>query len=201
MSRGQVGTADLPAGCAGVADFGAVDSETFWSIIDGARSAAGDRVTPGFAERFTAALRMRLATLDKSELLDFDARRTELQARANSSAMWATGRVVARFADAFVDGLIARGRDVYERAVADPDSLADDPVIRAVAAGGLPAHELAPREVEDLAEELYGETDDYPMLLRARTGQVAPLVDDDWDDEDDSAVRKHLPKISALFLS
>ncbi|WP_238017064.1 DUF4240 domain-containing protein [Dactylosporangium sp. AC04546] len=182
-------------------DFVAVDSENFWSIIDGARSAAGDRVTPGFAERFTAALRMRLATLDKSELLNFDARRTELQARANSPAMWATGRIVARFADAFVDGLIARGRDVYERAVADPDALADDPVVRAVAAGELPAHELAPREVEDLAEELYGEEDDYPMLLRARTGQVAPLAADDWDDEDDQAVRKHLPKVCALFLS
>lgn len=181
-------------------DFVAVDSDTFWSIIDGARSAAGERVTPGFAGRFTAALRMRLATLDKSELLDFDAHRTRLQARANSSAMWATGRVVARYADAFVDGLIARGRETYERAVADPDALADDPVLRAVAAGDLAAHELAPREVEDLAEELYGEEDDYPMLLRARTGQVAPLVEDDWDDEDDAAVRKHLPKIAALFL-
>ncbi|WP_433056965.1 DUF4240 domain-containing protein [Dactylosporangium sp. CS-033363] len=177
-----------------------MDSDTFWSIVDGARSAAGEQVTPGFAERFTAALRMRLATLDKGELLDFDAHRTRLQARANSSAMWATGRVVARYADAFVDGLIARGRDVYERAVADPDALADDPVLRAVAAGELAAHELAPREVEDLAEELYGETDDYPMLLRARTGQVAPLVDDDWDDDDDAEVRKHLPKIAGLFL-
>jgi hypothetical protein len=185
----------------GVTDFVAVDSETFWSVIDGARSAAGERVTPGFAERFTAALRMRLATLDKSELLDFDARRTELQARANSSAMWAAGRVVARYADAFVDGIIARGRDFYERAVADPDRLADDPVIRAVAAGELASHEVAPREVEDLAEELYGETDDYPMLLRARTGQIAPLVEDDWDDEDDADVRKHLPRIAALFLS
>ncbi|WP_432986218.1 DUF4240 domain-containing protein [Dactylosporangium sp. CA-233914] len=181
-------------------DFVAVDSDTFWSIIDGARSAAGERVSPGFAERFTAALRMRLATLDKSELLDFDAHRTRLQARANSSAMWATGRVVARYADAFVDGLIARGREPYERAVADPDSLADDPVIRAVAAGEIPAHELAPREVEDLAEELYGETDDYPMLLRARTGQVAPLLEDDWDDDSDEEVRKHLPRIAALFL-
>ncbi|MGI5245002.1 DUF4240 domain-containing protein [Dactylosporangium sp. CA-139066] len=181
-------------------DFLAVDSDTFWSIIDGARAEAGDRVSPGFAERFTGALRMRLGALDKSELLDFDARRTELQARANSSAMWAVGRVVARYADAFVDGLIARGRDVYERAVAAPDDLADDPVIRAVAAGELAAHELAPREVEDLAEDLYGEADDYPMLLRARTGQVAPLVEDDWDDEDDQAVRKHLPKIAALFL-
>ena len=177
-----------------------MDSDTFWSIIDRARSAAGERVAPGFAQRFTAALRTRLAALDKSELLDFDAHRTRLQARANSSAMWATGRVVARYADAFVDGLIARGRDTYERAVADPDALADDPVLRAVAAGELAAHELAPREVEDLAEELYGEADDYPMLLRARTGQVAPLVEDDWDDEDDRAVREHLPKIAALFL-
>jgi hypothetical protein len=181
-------------------DFVAVDSDTFWSIIDGARSAAGERVTPGFAERFTAALRTRLAALDKSELLDFDAHRTRLQARANSSAMWATGRVVARYADAFVDGLIARGRETYERAVADPDALADDPVLRAVAAGELAAQELAPRAVEDLAEELYGEEDDYPMLLRARTGQVAPLVEDDWDDEDDAAVRRHLPKVAALFL-
>ncbi|HTJ38148.1 MAG TPA: DUF4240 domain-containing protein [Dactylosporangium sp.] len=177
-----------------------MDTDTFWSIVDGARAAAGERVTPGFAERFTAELRMRLGALEKSDLLGFDARRTELQAAANSSAMWATGRIVARYADAFVDGLIARGREVYERAVASPDDLADDPVVRAVAAGDLPAHELAPREVEDLAEDLYGEADDYPMLLRARTGQVAPLVEDDWDDEDDQAVRKHLPKISALFL-
>ncbi|MEV8517559.1 DUF4240 domain-containing protein [Dactylosporangium sp. NPDC051484] len=177
-----------------------MDSETFWSVIDGARSAAGERVTPGFAERFTGALRVRLAALDKSELLDFDARRTELQARANSSAMWATGRVAARYADAFVDGLIARGREIYDRAVADPDGLADDPVVRAVAAGHLAAHELAPREVEDLAEDLYGEVDDYPMLLRSRTGQVAPLVEDDWNDEDDAAVREHLPRIAALFL-
>jgi hypothetical protein len=183
-----------------VQDFPVVDSEQFWSIIDGARSAAGERVSPGFAERFTGALRMRLASLDKSELLDFDARRTELQARANSSAMWAAGRIVARYADAFVDGIIARGREHYERAVADPDRLADDPVIKAVAGGEIAAHELAPREVEDLAEELYGEADDYPMLLRARTGQVAPLVEDDWDDEDDAAVRTHLPRLSALFL-
>ena len=177
-----------------------VDNETFWSVIDGARSAAGERVTPGFAERFTGALRMRLGALDKSELLDFDAVRTRLQARAQSSAMLAAGRIVARFSDAFVDGVIARGREHYERVVADPDLLADDPVVKAVAAGEIAAHELAPREVEDLAEELYGEADDYPMLLRARTGQVAPQVEDDWDDEDDAAVRTRLPRLSALFL-
>jgi hypothetical protein len=176
-----------------------VDSEAFWSMIDAARLDAGEPGTDGFAERFVAALRGRLRVLDRDELLDFDARRTELQARANSSAMWAAGRVLARYPDAFVDGLIARGRAVYERAVVDPDALADDPVVRAVAAGRLGRHELAPVEIEDLAEDLYGEVEDYPALLRARTGQVAPDLDDDWDDDDDAQVRVHLPRLAELL--
>src|SRR4051812_5897581 len=73
---GNVPSGEMAGAALGMTDFMAVDSDNFWSIIDGARSAAGERVTPGFAGRFTAALRMRLANLDKSELLDFDAHRT-----------------------------------------------------------------------------------------------------------------------------
>jgi hypothetical protein len=83
------------------------------------------------------------------------------------------------------------GRDVYEAAVANPDSLADvvDPAVDAEAEIYAAAHRAW------MAVTGRSDTDPYPSR-----NEPAELRDEDWDFEDDAEVRRRLPRLAALYL-
>ncbi len=102
----------------------AVEPETFWCLIDDTR-----RVADGEPEEHARVLTRRLARLAPAEILGFEERWRTYDVRAYRWDLWAAAYLLNGGCDeecfddfrAYVIGL---GREVYEQAVADADSLA-----------------------------------------------------------------------------
>jgi hypothetical protein len=97
--------------------------------------------------------------------------------------------------DYFRGWLIAQGREVFEAAVADPDSLAGVAAVRAAVAAG---EDLDAEEVLNIAWDAY----------LAATGEQLPPdsvtvrhreIDFGWDFDDREQTRSHLPRLSRLY--
>jgi hypothetical protein len=92
--------------------------------------------------------------------------------------------------------LIGMGREAYEAAVADADTLADRFNPGLIAQG----HD-AETEIYAAAHEAWmavsgkSDMDDYPAR-----NEKAGLQGESWDTEDDAEVRRRLPRLAAMFL-
>ena len=94
--------------------------------------------------------------------------------------------------DGFIDfryGLISQGRDIYEAAVKDPDSLADAPI-------GLEA--IDDEMFGYVASELYEEKASKNMPRKEAA--VSEPGGEDWDFDDQVECRRKLPKLAEKFL-
>src|SRR5262245_7029047 len=102
-----------------------MSDEAFWSLIAKSRELA-----EGDPKRQMIALHEVLRHLSRAELEAFASLYMTLHERAYRWDLWDAGQLVNdgmgddSFGD-FRDWLISRGREVYERTLADPDSLAD----------------------------------------------------------------------------
>lgn len=102
-----------------------MDETTFWSLLDAARKASR-----GIPEVQVEDLERRLRALPPDDIVDFDRRFRGLLARAYDWRLWGAAYVVGGGCsddgfEYFRGWLISRGRDAYEAALADPESLAD----------------------------------------------------------------------------
>ena len=102
-----------------------MDNDQFWQIIETAK-----RKHPEDGELRVEAIRDHLSRLAPHEIIAFDSILDEYLDRAYSWDLW--GAIYLMNGGCSDDGftdfrgwLISRGREVYERAMADPDSLAD----------------------------------------------------------------------------
>lgn len=113
--------------------------DQFWATIEASRSRVSATEPDGNMARQAEELRKLLSRLSPEEVSQFDEHFTRLLDEAYTWELWGAAFVMGQgcsddgFAD-FRSWLISMGRGVYERALADPDSL--------VAAASLP-------EVED----------------------------------------------------
>ena len=91
--------------------------------------------------------------------------------------------------------LIVQGWTVFERSVANPDTLADLPVIQAAAAGAVG---IECEAVRSITLEVYRAATSEQLPEDAFTiGH--PELDADWDDFDDRAeMQRRLPRLTAL---
>lgn len=103
-----------------------MDHERFWRIIEDAK-----REKPENSEAQAKAIESALKKCAADEILAFDMLYDEFRFRAYSWDLW--GAAFLMNGGCSDDGfeyfrawLISRGRDAYERAVADPDSLVDE---------------------------------------------------------------------------
>jgi len=185
-------------------------------LIAAARLEAGERVHPQFPSRFVTALEARLVRLAPQEIVDFDARRNELYKQSDRPGLRAANRLVDTTAGhlsapspAFFSGLLSLGRETFERALADADSLYWEPVMRAIAEGQLPADRLLLSELTAAAGHCYAKRDDgsgeFGDLVAARlweepddTGLDEDTEEGPWDG-DPAQVQTRLPKLSAMF--
>jgi hypothetical protein len=211
-----------------------VDDERFWATV----KAADDDVeewSPDLDQDWANALYAHLVTLPADEVLAFDLRLGTLRRAAETPEMAAAIQLVVRpsprdwlrhrpdpyylpfiwkFRE-FVNCLVMLGRDTFERAVADPDSLADHPLIQAVANDQLPPSVLVSSRVYDAACNAYmkltgiGESE-YCDLYEASTTDDAAAADAatsaDEDDEDEYGAEidpvwlaERLPRLLAMF--
>ncbi len=99
--------------------------EHFWSIVDRVHQASGDDM-----EKKCQLLESELRQLTLDEVLSFRAHFTDCLDRAYSWPLWAAAYIMGGGCsnDSFWDfrsTLISMGRETYDRALADPQSLSE----------------------------------------------------------------------------
>jgi hypothetical protein len=177
-----------------------VNVDQFWELIGAARRQVPDPADSGAVAAHAATL---LSVRLPSEILAADQVLRSLMADSYRSPLWAAAYVINGGCsddgfEYFRGWLIAQGREVYERIVADPDALADLPVVRASAPSGWV-------ECEDT---LYITMKAY----RAAAGEELPPaefairypeLDPQWmfDFSDRAEMTRRLPRLAALFLA
>lgn len=104
-----------------------MDEASFWKIVREVHDASG-----GDMDRKCDLLRQRLASLSATEAAQFADFFDVMMEQSYNWPLWGAAYVINggcsddTFAD-FRASLISRGRAAFERALADPDSLADEP--------------------------------------------------------------------------
>jgi Protein of unknown function (DUF4240) len=152
--------------------------ERFWSVVEEARGDAG-------------TLEDALSALDPAEIASFQAHFDELFAQAYRWDLWGAAYVIEGGCsdDGFMDfryALVALGRQRFEAALRDPDSLADADVVSDEDLGyaALRAYEAAT-----------GEAPDRP------TAHPEEPAGEEWDFDDADEVRTRLPRLAARYLA
>lgn len=212
----------------------AMDDERFWEIVETVR----DEVEIGgwsadLDQRWARALRTELLTLPPDSILDFDRRLAALRRSAETPEMAAAFELLlpislldghggyfngpTRTFRSFVNCLVMLGRDTFQRALDDPDTLADHPLVVAVGSDEIDGRVLLASRVDDAAGDAYCEStgyddDDYPDLVEPPTDETTDELeeedesedDEEYDLEDDEAAlaewsADELPRLFALY--
>jgi hypothetical protein len=179
-----------------------VDISTFWDIIETARASA----RPG--NPFHEALADLLATRTRQEILDYQEKFDQVHQVLYRWDVWAAAYLIAGGCsdDSFIDfraGLIAQGRDWYQKAAASPDSLAGHPAVAATVHRPWD-NPLFYEEVNYAASNAFGRVtgDDHPFYhalnSRGKRGRKPADMGEDFDFDDDHQMRRRLPRLTAL---
>lgn len=107
-----------------------MDTNAFWDLVAGTRARAVTANPESVVAEHVATLTAALEELPDDEVRSFYRELREVRARANSWDLWAAAHLALGGAsdDSFLDfrnWLISHGRATYERALADPDGVAD----------------------------------------------------------------------------
>ncbi|MET9302757.1 DUF4240 domain-containing protein [Micromonospora aurantiaca] len=186
-----------------------MDRETFWDIVERARRAAGrETVTAEGAEVVARHLVAELSVLTPAAIVGFEQAYDDVTEEGWRWDLWAAAYLMRGGCsddgfDYFRGWLVAQGRAVWERAVADPDSLAD--------AGVDPDDDAVECEaVLSAAGDAYAaatgtDTDAFWEALAAadRAAPPGPAPADpageDFDFDDDEQMRARLPRLAAIY--
>jgi hypothetical protein len=162
---------------------------TLWSLVADTRAEAG-----GDTGAQTELLEQRLAALPPSEIVEFARVRRQLDERAYTWKLWGAAMVIEDGCsdDCFRDFrayVISLGRDAYEKALRDPDSLAA--IAQDAETGDW-------ENADDPAPEAYSSAtgSDFPVDSSDLSGppRGTPL-----DDDDEAALVHRYPQLAARF--
>ncbi|MET7420877.1 DUF4240 domain-containing protein [Dactylosporangium sp. NPDC005555] len=118
-----------------------MDAERCWEIVEAARSEAGTDWN-NLDERLGAALLDQLVRLPLTEIVEFEVQFDFMQYHAARDDLFMAAFLIHNgcgddsFSD-FCAGVVGLGRKWYERALTDPDNLAEHPAVEGVAAGAV----------------------------------------------------------------
>lgn len=176
-----------------------VDTEQYWALIAEARARAAD---PSDAEAVAAEASTLLADYPREEIVATLQVFWDLMADSYRNPLWVAAYLINGGCsddgfDYFRGWLVAQGREVFERAVADPDTLADVPAVIAA----------APDREEMEGEDVLGIV--WHAHLKA-TGEEPPDgavtirypdLDSGWgfDFDDEAEMARRLPRLAALY--
>ncbi len=157
--------------------------DEFWLAIERARSGASD------AYETAAALRAQLAERPAGEIMAFLEQQARMLARSYSWALWGAAYLINGGCSDdgfhyFRGWLIAQGREVFERALEHPDSLAD------VIDEGDAECEDMPSAAALAYKDVTGAYPDGPRL-------DLPDLGPSWDFDDAAEMAKRYPRLSA----
>ena len=159
--------------------------EQFWELVDQVKG----------TKKPEAAIAKLLRKLTPPELISYQEHFDTLARQAYRWDLWGAAYIIGGGCsdDGFIDfryGLIARGREIYESALANADSLAD------VATAGEIPNELFGYAAEEVYEDITGE-DEMPRPSPPRS-PPKPLGED-WDFDDAGQNARRLPKLWAKY--
>ncbi|ULR53554.1 DUF4240 domain-containing protein [Streptomyces deccanensis] len=187
-----------------------MDDETFWDVIEGCRRATRD------PDERSEWLRGRLAGRPEAEILRFQTILDRVLAPSLTWDLWgAADRIMGWCSDDsffyFRLWLVGLGRDGFDRAVRDPDSLADVPGVRQLAGRSPQLWDeeewLDWEELDYVAARAYAhlsgrtEEDFYDAMdeLGGDDPESGDPAGERWDACDDEESHRRLPRLSALF--
>jgi hypothetical protein len=164
-----------------------MNKEQFWKLIEEHVEREGD-------ELHVEALESALAQLPLTEIVDFDKIFQERHVESYSWRLWGAAYLINDGCsedefDEFRAWLIGAGRQVYERALKDPDSLAS------VAAE---SGELLSEDLLFVASEAYAGASDGEELPQVELSY--PEVEESWEFDDEEEMRRRYPKLAARYL-
>ncbi|WP_327371961.1 DUF4240 domain-containing protein [Streptomyces sp. NBC_01217] len=177
-----------------------MDITDFWKLIADARARVSD---PADAESIAERASALLAARPVDEIVVAQQLFWDLMAASYQAPLWAAAYTVNGGCsddgfEYFRGWLIAQGREVFERVVADPDVLAELPVIRAAASEGW---EMECERMLGIAWEAHRAVTGEDLPTGSFTIDYPPL-DPAWafsfDDAERVALR--LPKLDALYV-
>ncbi|MFE9967491.1 DUF4240 domain-containing protein [Streptomyces sp. NPDC005525] len=164
---------------------------------------------------FDVAVADHVSVLPAEEILAFEHRFARLCDAVYRWDVWAAayliggGRSDDRFSD-FTAGLVALGREWYERAAACPDALAEHPTVRTAAAAD-DQDVLFDENFNFVSSRAYkrvaADTDDFGEAWKVYIGARATNEEDGGEDmgesfdfDDAQQMRRRLPQLAALYL-
>ena len=173
-----------------------MDRKRFWDLIRAAKRDAGSEDEAKFD-----ALKGQLLQLPPEEILSFDKHFGDLVSAAYGIDLWGAASLINGGASDdgfhyFLCWLVGMGQKVYEKAIADPDSLAD------VVKGDGPFESDLEGAAARAWTEKTGRSEDEFYAEQERLG-VTPYNEDegeDWDFDDEDEMRRRLPRLSRLYL-
>jgi hypothetical protein len=182
----------------------------WWDLIESARAACGERAgdRDPADDPLPDAVLDRVAALPPEEIIEFERQFSIVFEEAYLAPLWAAAYLIEGGCgdDGFMDfraGLMLQGRDAFERALTDPDTLADLPVVQRMASTG--KGWLGCETMLYTARTAYarraGDPAAFDAAFEGTTAAPAPARGDRWDVEDDEETRKRLPRLAALFLT
>ncbi len=176
-----------------------MDSKDFWKLIDDARALVTD---PADAEDVADRISDLLAERPAHEIVAAQQLLWDLMAASYRAPLWAAAYTVNGGCsddgfDYFRGWLIGQGREVFERVVADPDALAELPVIKDAAADD---EEVECERMLGVAWDAYRRVAGEQLPRGSFTVDL-PALDPEWDfdfDDEDEMARR-LPRLDALY--
>jgi hypothetical protein len=177
-----------------------VDTEQFWQLIEDAR---GQVTEPTDGDAVADRASTLLAALSPGEIIAAEQILWDLMGSSYRDSLWAAAYLINGGCsddgfDYFRGWLITQGREAFDRAVAEPDALAELPAVLAASVEGM---EMECETTLTIAWNAH----------RAATGEQLPAGaravhypeqgsgwDFDFDDQDE--MRRRLPRLAALYL-
>ncbi|MFI7607987.1 DUF4240 domain-containing protein [Micromonospora sp. NPDC049366] len=171
-------------------------TDDFWQLIDEARAGGG-----GEAGAVAARAVALLAERDPAEIVGYAHHQQRVLAASYKVDLWGAAYLINGGAsddgfEYFRGWLMTQGRQVFARAVADPDSLAELPQVRAAALTG---EEFESEDMLAAPWEAYRKAT-ATDLPADRDPVPTPDLNDFWDFDDEAEARRRLPRLAALFV-
>ncbi|WP_042410202.1 DUF4240 domain-containing protein [Streptacidiphilus carbonis] len=175
-----------------------MDTDQFWTLIEQAGRRAAD---PTDMDSFADEAAALLAVQEPEQILDAQQILWDLMAASYQAPLWAAAYLINGGCsddgfDYFRGWLIAQGRTTFEQVIADPDFLAELPVVLAAVAEG---SELEGEGTLGIAWDAYRTATGTELPSDAFTIDYPPL-DPAWmsDFADDRRIAARLPRVAAL---
>ena len=168
-----------------------MDANKFWELIEDSK-----KKSEGDPEKQIKILVSNIATLPEEEIYEFDRIFNTYYFASYTSELWAAAYIINGGCsddgfDYFRGWLIAQGREVYENALKDPQSLAED----------ISEDEAGDIELEDILSVSYdayklktGKDDFYDKVEVSEY----PEIELNWS-EDERELEKMFPKLIKKF--